>query len=504
MEGNGDAVSTTRIRTLAHKLGKPFDHGTKAVSDAELLTRFLDSRDEMAFEELVGRHLSSVRAVCRSVLRDPNDVDDAAQATFLVFVRRVAVIREKLALGAWLCRVAWRTANRLRELNARRTEKVIPGIDPDTTPSRQPSASGSSEVATAVDDEIRRLPERYRMAVLTYYAAGLTTAEAASRLGWAKGTLLTRLAWARRRLRDRLSKRGVTLSGSFMAVLASKSSRAAEAILVCRIVMAGMAVATGDPIAKELVSERVSTLMEGTVRAMIATKMKLALGIGFVIVALLGLGLGRLTLGAADAAPGDKKISSGNVETEPATGKNQQGQKTETVKTEHAATVPGNDLIVRRPLGSYTREVAPFGKATVTFTENRIHVLVTVRIDDLAFSLTADADYTINRESMVYGIVTGVDVSGEFDEDKAAEIMAIAAAVNDIPFAFRVRVEDDAIMVKDIKCGPLGSPIFAELISGAKDKEDSLIITGIIGGKYKVDPNPERNPSLPPVKSKKK
>ncbi len=299
-------MNSTRIRTIACKLKKNQDKETSTASDAVLLVRFLDGRDETALEEIITRHLPAVRAVCRSVLRDANDVDDAAQATFLVFVRRATAIRNKLVLGAWLCRVAWRTANRLRETIHRNHKMLLAGVDPDTTPSRE-RLTESQEVTSVLEEEIRSLPENYRIAVLTCYAADVPTAEAARRLGWPKGTLLTRLAWARKRLRERLLKRGIAYCGSFTSVLAAQSSRAVEAILVCRFAAAGMAMELGDPVAKNLVSERVSTLMEGTVRAMIATKMKLVLGIGFLIAAILGLGLGRLSLGAADAAQGDKK-----------------------------------------------------------------------------------------------------------------------------------------------------------------------------------------------------
>src|SRR5581483_7508531 len=131
----------------------PPDRGISA-PDAELLTRFLDARDEIAFEALVARHLPAVRAVCRSVLRDPNDADDAIQATFLVLVRRAGAVRNRPALGAWLCRVAWRTANRLRGANVRRAEKHPASLDPDSTPGRAAPA-GTGDVASVLEEEIR-------------------------------------------------------------------------------------------------------------------------------------------------------------------------------------------------------------------------------------------------------------------------------------------------------------------------------------------------------------
>src|SRR5207237_5867120 len=118
----GAAVNPTRIRTVARRLAAgPPDRGTPPAADADLLTRFLDRHDESAFEALVARHLPAVRAVCRSLLRDPNDADDAVQATFLVLVRRAAAVRDREARGAWLGRVEGRPATQTRAWHARRS-----------------------------------------------------------------------------------------------------------------------------------------------------------------------------------------------------------------------------------------------------------------------------------------------------------------------------------------------------------------------------------------------
>ena len=495
-------MNPTRIRTVTRRLAAPPDRGAKLAADADLLSRFLDAHDETAFEALVARHLPCVRAVCRSLLRDPNDADDAVQATFLVLVRRAKALRDRLALGAWLCRVAWRTANRLREGNGRRGERATT-IDPDATPGREATPAGGGEVAAALHDEIARLPERYRLAVLTCYAAGTPTAEAATRLGWAKGTLLTRLAWARKRLRERLTKRGVTLGGGFTVLFAGRSGSAA--LLAGRITASAVTVASGDTVAaKEWVSDRVSNLTEGMVRTMIGTKIKLAVGIGFVAVALLGLGLGRMSAGAADAA--DKKLAP--VVGTPA-GKPTEPRDATPVKplppqenaeprlaSDVGIAAPGNDLVVRRPLGSFTREVAPYGKATLTFTESRLHVHATVSVEKISVTADLDADYSVNRESVVYGIITGADVTSPGAE-AAFAVAPLAAVATDLPFCFRVRVEDDAITIKDLKVGPFGSPLMTEFFS-KEDAKEMLLVTSVIGGKYKAEPNPERNPAVAP------
>jgi hypothetical protein len=360
-----------------------------------------------------------------------------------------------------------------------------------------------------VDEEIRRLPEQYRLAVLLCYRASLPTAEAATRLGWPKGTLLTRLAWARKRLRDRLTKRGVSVAGCLAAFVGECRSGAAEAMLVYRCVAAGMKLAADGSVAAELVSERVSTLTEGMVRAMFATKMKLTLGVAILIAALLGLGVGRMTICEAEAAPNDKKATlpvarAAGADAGAAKANDAAGEP-EAAKGEPANPGAGNDLVVRRPLGSYTREVAGFGKATATFTENHIHVIASIRIEKVSFNIIMDADYAMNRESLIYGVITGIELNGPLAEEDYGEMMLIVSAANDIPFAFRVRVDDDALVVKDIKCGPFGSPLFMEMMSGGKgDLKDALFISGIVCGKYKSDPNPEKTPTVPPAKPKRK
>src|SRR5262249_10936048 len=168
--------------------------------DADLLTRFLDDRDDAAFEALVARHTPALRAVARGWLRAPADVDDAVQAAFLVLVKRAAAIRDRAVLGCWLCRVAWNVARRLKDQLSRTStlEHDVPGR-PDQT------NDGTVEL---VNQEVTRLPEKYRRPVQMCYLAGMTTTQAAERLGWPKGTVLTRLDRAKKQLHRRLLARG--------------------------------------------------------------------------------------------------------------------------------------------------------------------------------------------------------------------------------------------------------------------------------------------------------
>jgi RNA polymerase sigma factor (sigma-70 family) len=484
------------------------DRTAKALPDDELLCRFLDRHDEAAFAELVAKHLPAVRAVCRSVLRDLNDVEDAAQATFLVLVRRAGSVRNQSALGAWLCRIAWRTAVRLRATNQKRAARQQHGIDPDTIPERATELQPGDTTQT-VEEEIDRLPERYRQAVCTCYVAGLSTAAAADRLGLPKGTLLTRLAWARKRLRDRLTKRGVSLHGSLAAILAASCSGAADAVLASRIAIGALALLKGSPVVKVLISERVLTLMEGTVSAMFVTKVKLAVVGVFLLAALVGLGLGRSGVLLAEAGPAGKAAS---ATSSPVPADNgliaQKGThplaEGTPAKADGVHAGPGNELTVRQPNGTFSREVAPFGKAVVTFTENRLHVVATIRVEKLSLTFNIDADYSMNRESVVFGIITAVDMTGG-DEEVVAEVAGILGLAHDIPFAFRIRVEDECIIVKDIKCGPIGTHVFTELLGKGAEADGELnLMLGAICGKYKADPNADRTLPPAPPRAKKK
>jgi RNA polymerase sigma factor (sigma-70 family) len=141
-----------------------------------LLNRFLDQRDEAAFELLLHRHTPGVRAACRGWLRSASDIDDAAQATFLVLVQRARSIRNRAALGGWLYGVAVNVARRLRQRVG--TCCALP----DEVP--QSESSADHDLREIVATEVARLPQKYRLPVQLCYWGGLSTAETAERLGW--------------------------------------------------------------------------------------------------------------------------------------------------------------------------------------------------------------------------------------------------------------------------------------------------------------------------------
>src|SRR6059036_3171365 len=192
------------MRTFLHglfaRLGPP--EGGEA-GDDQLLSKFVSSRDEDAFHEIVRRHGAMVHGVCRRVLRNDADADDAFQAVFLVLVRKADSVRPGNRLGNWLYGVAVNVARKGREVLARRRTHELVG---DVV---QAEASASGELREVIDEELTRLPADYRAAVVVCDLEGRTRKEAASQLGWNEGTVASRLARARAILADRLARRGV-------------------------------------------------------------------------------------------------------------------------------------------------------------------------------------------------------------------------------------------------------------------------------------------------------
>jgi cobalt-zinc-cadmium efflux system membrane fusion protein len=176
-----------------------------SLSDAVLLERFVHDRDEIAFEVLVWRHAPLVLGVCRRLLRDEQEMEDVFQATFLVLVRKAGAIGRREVVGSWLYKVAYRVALRCRDRAL--TRPRCPGSDLDLL-AAPPGSDLPVLDRLALDEEISRLPARYRSAVVLCYLEGQTQEAAARQLGCAVSTVAWRLARARQRLQARLGQRG--------------------------------------------------------------------------------------------------------------------------------------------------------------------------------------------------------------------------------------------------------------------------------------------------------
>ncbi|HEY1858986.1 MAG TPA: sigma-70 family RNA polymerase sigma factor [Gemmataceae bacterium] len=293
-------MASGQLRTLLQHLQRLAAPGPRDLTDAQLLESFVADRDDASFEVLVWRHGPLVYHVCRRVLRDADDVEDAFQATFLILARKAAAVRKRATIGAWLHQVAHRVALRARA--ARRPVQSL--LDADLAAPDTEDALLWCDLRPVLDEEVQRLPAKYRDAIVLFYLAGHTTEEAARQLGCPRGTVLSRLAWARERLRKRLTQRGVAFSAGALAasLMHEGSSASAPAALLDSTVRAATALASG----KAAASAHAALLMEGVLRSMFLTKLKTTAALGALTI-LIGLSIGlwggrRATADAPDPA----------------------------------------------------------------------------------------------------------------------------------------------------------------------------------------------------------
>ena len=191
------------------------DGAITGFSDAQLLERFVSGHDAAAFEALVARHGPMVLSVCRGILKDPNDAEDAFQATFLILVKKSGTFRGHVALGPWLYRVAHRVAIRANAAAARRRacERRAGQMAATTSPS---GPSAPDEPLQALHEEIARLPEKLRRAVILCDLQSVPQNRAAGELRLSERTLQRRLSEGRERLKARLIRRGLAPEGGML------------------------------------------------------------------------------------------------------------------------------------------------------------------------------------------------------------------------------------------------------------------------------------------------
>ena len=202
------------------------------LADAELIARFVRARDEAAFTALVERHGSMVMGVCWRVLGDGHAAEDAFQGAFLALAQSAGRLRDPAAVATWLYGAAVRIAlkTRRRTARSRATERRV-SIRPCSDPLDEISAR---ELVGAIDEELARLPEGYRVAVVLCCLEGLSQGEAARRLGWSAGSLKGRLERGRERLRERLAKRGIVLSAGLVGILLGPARATVPPSLIVR------------------------------------------------------------------------------------------------------------------------------------------------------------------------------------------------------------------------------------------------------------------------------
>ncbi|MDX2039103.1 MAG: sigma-70 family RNA polymerase sigma factor [Isosphaeraceae bacterium] len=275
-------------------------------TDVQLLEQYVSLRDAAAFRDMVERHGPLVLHVCRQVLRDPTEIDDAFQATFLVLVRKAPSIRDPARLSSWLYGVAFRVATRAKRRLHKRTEHER----------RRAEMSASHSFERPWDDlqgvlreELERLPVDYRSPIELCYVQGLTHEEASARLGSPLGTVKTRLVRGRKLLQERLSRRGIApglavlllllLSGESLAAVPEPLSDSTVEAMRLESSGARTALAARFPGAHRLAG---TMLIGGRI-----------LRIGLILLALVGTSLGALGAGASIAAVFDRPDRARNL-----------------------------------------------------------------------------------------------------------------------------------------------------------------------------------------------
>jgi RNA polymerase sigma factor (sigma-70 family) len=284
------------------------EHGLAGWPDHRLLERFVRCRDEAAFAALLNRHGPSVLRVCRAILRDAHDADDAFQATFLVLVCSAAKIRKGESVGSYLHGTAYRVAVKARALRRQAQAKVRPMQTEAAETRREPH-----DVEFLVHEELARLPERLRRAVVLCHFEGKTHAQAAALLGCPVGSVSRHLKRACELLRERLSARGVTASAGLLAtaLTAPDAIPAALAVGTWKLVAqytAGSALVGGLAVPAVALARQV-------LRAATTFKLK---GLTALLL-LFGLAAtGTALFGPGDSAPGDKIPASAPEAVQPA------------------------------------------------------------------------------------------------------------------------------------------------------------------------------------------
>jgi RNA polymerase sigma factor (sigma-70 family) len=260
-----------------------------ALSDGQLLRRFVKQRDEGAFAALVKRHGPLVLGACRRVLGNWHAAEDALQVTFLVLARRAGSVRSPDTLGPWLYGVAVRTARKAKTKEARRRVRerqasMLQAVGPP---------DGLEDLWAVLDEAVARLPAKYRAAFTLHHLQGLTVAEVARRLACPQGTVAVRLARAKERLRGRLARQGLALSVAALTTALSRGVATASVptSLITGTVEAALRVAAAKTAGAFFAAA--APFLSGGFKAMSSSKVCVTLAT-FAVSAVVSVGLWQL------------------------------------------------------------------------------------------------------------------------------------------------------------------------------------------------------------------
>ena len=431
------------------------------LSDAELLERFAERGDEAAFEVLVWRHGPMVHGLCRRLLRRTEDADDAFQAAFLILVRKARSVSNRASLASWLYKVTYRVA---LEARAREAKHAAAPADGDIADRETADDVCRRDLERAVAEEVDRLPEKYRLPVVLCYLSGQTTEEAARRLGCPRGTVLSRLAAARQRLRCRLVRRGVAPAAAAEEALERKAT-AAPAVLVGATVRAAAWMAAGRAGGAGIVSGSVLSLTEGALKAMFVKKLKWAAAV-LAAAALVGGGVGLWFRQPAAAEP-PARTRAPEPPAKP-------------------VEEPAEEAVeVRPPVGVWEKEVGAIHMTLRIKDNHRVYGSCSGVIDDgKKFDFSINADYSVTPDHVLYGVITDVGLptdegaqgSAKELDDQLKTSLEMMQLLDDQPFSLRYRLDDNVLTIKDVRFGDpkeKGDNEIALLLGRWKKKADS-------------------------------
>ena len=432
---------------------------TLRMSDAALLEAFLQSRSESAFTALVHRHGPMVYAVCRRKLQDPHDAEDAFQVVFLVLMQRAHTIRPRDKVAPWLHGVAVRTALKSRTLRMRRQQK-----ESEVPPREDRSVPAPWEtIAPFLDEELLRLPEKFRVPVILCDLQGQTRSQAAQQLAIPEGTISSRLARGRDQLRARMQRRGFVAR---VWVADSAVLSAMPAALTEQTISTAMLAAAG----KATLPVHISLLTKGVLHAMFIAKAKfsavlvaaaLMVSTGVSVTVYAGLGRSRATAtnavewniakeGAVTAAPSTHAVIVSIDGDKVTLGLNVDGKKTTRectlagnadisfqpdVKGEHVAgtksdLVPGAGVdVTLSPDGATIESVMVLGatvRGTVTAADDK-----SITVTSKSKAGVAKSTYSLTKD-VVYVLSTG-PAKGQAEYGKSSDIaegMAVAIGLS--------------------------------------------------------------------------
>jgi RNA polymerase sigma factor (sigma-70 family) len=296
-------MSSTQVGAVLRHLRKlATDRKDHELPDHQLLERFARNQDGDAFAALLGRHGPMVLGVCRSVLREPHDAEDAFQATFLLLAQKAGSIHRREAVSAWLYRVAYHLAVRAKANAARRRILERRAV---TMPSADPVLDLSlREVRTLLFEELEELPEHYRAPLVLCGLEEKPLDEAARLLGWTRGAVKGRLQRGRELLRARLRRRGLELPVGLAATALAlhTASGKVSAALADATLRSAVKIAVGGGVVAGVVSAPVAALVQGASRSMFPGNAKIAT-ILLLAASLAAVAFGVLRHRAAAADP---------------------------------------------------------------------------------------------------------------------------------------------------------------------------------------------------------